>query len=52
MLYDAYARNEVFLAKNAGLSNGFRRCKGCLINFSKNSYLFEASFAVDKVAST
>lgn len=52
MLYAAYAVKEVFLANNARLSNGFRRCKGCLINFSKNSYLFAGSLAVDKASST
>lgn len=52
LVYVAYLRKEVFLAKNAGLSNGFRKSKGRLINFSKNSYLFADSLAVDKAPST
>lgn len=51
MLYVAYPGKEVFLAKNVRLSNGFRKFKGCLINFSNNSYLFAATL-VDKASRT
>lgn len=47
-MYAAYGGKEVFPAKYAGLSNHFRKCKWGLTNFSKISYLFASSLAVDK----